>query len=373
MGREDSRSVSTACTDSMRASTFRESRVPDGVPLSGYELRTRAMEKPARRWSNRPHGSNWGDFGDDDELGRMNLITPELRRQAIAEAREGICFSLSLPLDFPGGTDVSFGTRLPPKLFSTAYNKGADDIPGCCDLSCDDGAVIYSQYSTQWDSFAHWGQLFDADGDGEPEQVYYNGYRAGEHIVAEEDGGPFARALGMENLAAAGAQGRGVLVDLNEHRGPIGYDALMKAIDSQGAEIRPGDFFCFHTGTDTLLLSMNRQPDVEQIHELASLDGSDARLLRWIDESGVAAICSDNTAIESINFAPLGDGRTNFSLLPVHELCLFKLGIHLGELWHLVELKQWLRMHGRSTFLLTAPPWRLPGSVGSPVNPIATV
>ena len=60
-------------------------------------------------------------------------------------------------------------------------------------------------------------------------------------------------------------------------------------------------------------------------------------------------------------------------VLPLHELCLFKLGIHLGELWYLSELARWLRAHQRSRFFLTAPPLRLPGAAGSPATPVATV
>ena len=56
-----------------------------------------------KRWRRRPEGSNWGDFGDDDQRGRLNLLTPEKVRQGVAEAREGIVFCLSLPLDCPGG------------------------------------------------------------------------------------------------------------------------------------------------------------------------------------------------------------------------------------------------------------------------------
>jgi hypothetical protein len=59
--------------------------------------------------------------------------------------------------------------------------------------------------------------------------------------------------------------------------------------------------------------------------------------------------------------------------LPLHEHCLFKLGVHLGEIWHLSELANWLRAHGRSRFLMTTPPLRLPGAVGSPATPVATV
>jgi hypothetical protein len=47
--------------------------------------------------------------------------------------------------------------------------------------------------------------------------------------------------------------------------------------------------------------------------------------------------------------------------------------VHLGELWHLSELADWLHAHGRTRFLLTAPPLRLPRAVGSPVTPVATV
>ena len=61
------------------------------------------------------------------------------------------------------------------------------------------------------------------------------------------------------------------------------------------------------------------------------------------------------------------------SILPLHHHCLFKLGIPLGELWYLQELAAWLQQNGRSRFMLTAPPLRLPGAVGSPVTPVATV
>ena len=41
--------------------------------------------------------------------------------------------------------------------------------------------------------------------------------------------------------------------------------------------------------------------------------------------------------------------------------------------WYLTELAAWLRESGRSRFLLTAPPLRMPGAAGSPVTPVATV
>ena len=65
------------------------------------------MAEPADtpRWTQRPPGSNWGDFGADDQCGRMNLLTPE-RGEAGQSPRssEGLTFCLSLPLDFPAAT-----------------------------------------------------------------------------------------------------------------------------------------------------------------------------------------------------------------------------------------------------------------------------
>ena len=65
-----------------------------------------------KRWTQRPPGSTWGDWGDDDELGRINLLTPEKVLQGVREVEAGISFCLSLPLDYPGGTALN-QRRLP--------------------------------------------------------------------------------------------------------------------------------------------------------------------------------------------------------------------------------------------------------------------
>ena len=90
--------------------------------------------------------------------------------------------------------------------------------------------------------------------------------------------------------------------------------------------------------------------------------------------AGIVAIAADNLAVE--RSSTLGaDPRLPHRgpALPLHEHCLVKLGIHLGELWYLTELAAWLRANQRSSFLLTAPPLRMPGAAGSPVTPVATV
>lgn len=56
------------------------------------------------RWKKRPEGSTWGDFGDDDQLGRLNLLTPENVRRGVAGVQESI---RSWPSHDTGGLCIS--------------------------------------------------------------------------------------------------------------------------------------------------------------------------------------------------------------------------------------------------------------------------
>ena len=335
----------------------------------------------ARRWIRRPEGSNWGEFGDDDELGRLNLLTPEKVRQGIAEVREGKTFCLSLPLDYPGGAGI-FPMRHGPEIEPTVLDgKNAFNLPPrppSSDILNDDVVRLCLQYSTQWDSLCHIGSNFDADGDGKAETVFYNGYRAGEHVVGGGQG-PHVGALklGIDKMAAKAIQGRAVLIDLKAHFGEalheVSYADLAAAMKKDKVVVEPGDMVCLYTGLADLILSMNKNPDAQKIvSSCAVLDGTDPKLLSWIRESGLSALIADNIAVESLKgmSGPPPDGATH---MPIHELCLFKLGVPLGELWHFGPLAAWLRAHKRSRFLLTAPPLYLPRAVGSPVTPVATV
>lgn len=345
------------------------------------------------RWTRRPEGSTWGDWGPDDQLGRANLLTREAVLRGVAEVREGRTFCLSLPLDYPGGSVLN-PRRTPPELRPTQRNGRPNmnyplrcDDPTALDIVCDDQVLLTLQYSTQWDSLAHVGQMFDVDGDGRPEDVYYNGFRANSDIVgpvAYRDDGfmtPLgahkgAQRLGVENMAAACMQGRGVMIDLEAHFGRTGklidYDDLKRVIDTDGIEIEPGDFVLFRTGFAQALLEMNKEPDVKTLFATTcSLDGRDVRLHQWVTECGAVALIADNYGVESVPPRPCMDDFC--AMLPLHAHCLFRLGCYLGEMWYLTELADWLRANKRSRFLLTAPPLRLPGAVGSPATPVATV
>jgi len=323
----------------------------------------------------------------------MNTVTREKVLQGIAEVKEGRTFILSLPLDYPGG-QVLNPRRAPPRLAATQrdgkqfFARPLDEFnPNLTDVICDDQVLMALQYSTQWDSFAHVGGRFDADGDGKAELVFYNGFRAGEDIVPaspknaegwERFEGSEAKALGIQLLAEHGAQGRGVLVNLNFHfqrqRKAIGYDDWMRVLEKDKVVVEKGDMLCVYTGFADVLLEMKKKPDPKLVNETCTgLNGRDEKLLQWISDSGLACIIADNYAVELIQTALTDPLPKKQPWLPLHEHCLFKNGIHLGEMFYLTELARWLREHKRNRFLLTAPPLRLPGAVGSPSSAIATV
>ncbi len=343
-----------------------------------------------KRWTRRPEGSTWGDWGEDDQLGRLNLLTPQKVLQGVAEVKEGRSFCLSLPLDLPGG-NVLNPRRLPPVLSPTGDQNGwrFNFLTGKLDarhtdVVSDDRVILTLQYSSQWDTLAHVGGLFDADGDGKPEAVYYNGFRAGTDVVGpQQDAGAdgcghmcYAHKLGVENMAEKPIQGRGVLVDLEKHLGRdhrlVDYEQFMRILDADRVVVETGDMLLLHTGFATMLVEMNGKPDPKKVHAMcAALDGRDQRLLQWITDSGIVSLIADNYGVEAVPARDAGTGEQ--PALPLHHHCLFKLGINLGEMWYLHDLAMWLRANNRSRFLLTAPPLRLPGAVGSPANAIATV
>jgi kynurenine formamidase len=342
------------------------------------------------RWRHRPAGSTWGDFGPDDQIGRLNLLTPEKVKQGLAEVHDGLSFCLSLPLNYPGESKLNL-RRHPPQLKPTNLrgkpflNFPLNELdPRNTDIICDDQVLMCLQYSTQWDSFAHVGSWFDADGDGKPEMVYYNGYRAHQHIKGPSDylffgdpcdGPSCAEALGIENFAVKAIQGRAVLIDLHKHFGDqrklIDAATLQRVLEADKVRVERGDIVLLHTGFSTLIMGMQLKPDMDVLNTACpALDGRDDALLNWITESGVVALCADNYAVEHY---PAREQNGQRPALPLHQHCLFKLGVPLGELWWLNDLAAHLRTAGRSRCLLTAPPLRLPGAVGSPTTPVATV
>ena len=152
--------------------------------------------------------------------------------------------------------------------------------------------------------------------------VFYNGYRAGEDIVGPmdyRDGGAVERGehvgalqLSIENMAAHGMQGRGVMIDLEHHFGRgekfVGYDELMRIMEADKVVVEAGDIVCFRTGFDRVILGMNKKPDPRCSHANPVRRRSTAATSGCCTGSpnrGVVALIADNYAVEAIAVAAL--------------------------------------------------------------------
>lgn len=343
--------------------------------------------------------SNWGLFGHDDTRGLLNCITPDTVLSATSCIRTGEAIPLSLPLTLPGGSAVN-ANRHPPVIRPNL--RGASTINALSDISLtherardilsDEVWIIYPQYSTQWDSFAHVGRKETGE-DGSPvSPIFYNGFTPedGMTIPTElseagisSDSCDLAKStvnygpLGVHNLAEKPIIGRAVLIDLERHLGPssgkVGWPQLSKIIEEDGITISKGDVILINTGMSRILLERNGRISADELSSLnTGLDGNDIEIHRWLASSGAVAIAADNAAVE---YYVAGDAPAHGSqaVLPLHELCLVRLGMPIGELWELSVLADKLRTDRLSDLFLVAPSLNMPGASGSPLTPVAII
>ena len=99
----------------------------------------------------------------------------------------------------------------------------------------------------------------------------------------------------------------------------------------------------------------------------AGLEHSES-MVRYLWDSHVAAVVSDNPAVEVWPPDPLESGDPFRSL---HPILIGLLGMAIGELWWLADLVADCRMDGVSTMLVTSAPLHVTGGISSPPNALA--
>ncbi|HEY2054634.1 MAG TPA: cyclase family protein [Solirubrobacterales bacterium] len=292
--------------------------------------------------------SNWGRWGDEDERGTLNFITPRLVQAAGETIRTGRVFELSIPIGrggVPWGGVINRVDPLHLMSFVPTVGETTDAMFGS-----DDYIVMSLQASTQWDGFAHIGY----------DDYFYNGVHASE-LTWEG-----ARRNGIDKTLP-GMVGRGVLIDFARLHGvdwleggyEIGPDEIEAAEKEQGVRVGTGDAFIFRTG-------WRRKALIEGWDGwLQTEPGLTADCAAWLRDREVAAVASDNHAVE---VTPVPGPPP---ALPLHAVLIRDMGMPLGEIFDLEELAADCGADGRWEFLFSAPPLRVPGAVGSPVSPIA--
>ncbi len=300
----------------------------------------------------------WGVWGEDDQLGTLNNITPEAVREAAALVKRGARFNLDLPLHVPYGMAKEKAHR-----FRTAPNHTINAITGTGSLPARDDLLdsFYLQSSSQWDGLTHI---------GDPLHGFYNGVQP-EQIT----NGPDSRN-GIENMAEFGIAGRAVLADLSRHFANIGRDwhpnrqqvvtpeEVEACLSAQGSPLRPGDILLVRYGWLEMFLSA---PDTEardavlRPWSFSGLSGGE-EMWAFLWENRLAAVASDSVVTE---VWPLVEGK------PSLHLAIARLGLTIGELFDLEALAEDSAATGEYTAFLTSSPLNLRGGVGSPPNAMA--
>ncbi len=297
---------------------------------------------------------NWGRWGDDDQLGTLNLVTPEVVAAAAALVRHGRTIPLGVPLEEDGVQAGFVPGRDNPVRGMHAVNEGIDpDGDPDSFHTSDDHVTMGLQAGTHWDGLGH----VSYSG------VMYNGYEAS---TITEAG---ASKCGIQHLRSVCS--RGVLLDVARAKGvdvldcpyAITGDDLDEAAALGGVEVRSGDIVLVRTGRMSIY---HRDGGLAYCLGPAG-DGSNAGLslssAAWLYDHDVAAVANDTLAFEVY--------PSEADMLAVHLLHLVDMGLTQGQNWDLEALSEDCAGDGVYEFFLSATPEPFVGGVGSPVAPVA--
>ena len=301
------------------------------------------------RTDGQPPGTAWGVFGTDDEVGTLNLVTRERMLAARELVVTGEVHSLNWRVDLPS---PSPWRPTPVRTQVGQAGVGRDDYL----------TPFYLQYSSQWDGLRH---IESPDG-------FYNG------VSAAQVDDPSSATLGIDVWARRGIAGCGVLLDVARRCEQLGEpidptrdfaitpDLLDDTARHQGVEIQTGDILLVRTGWAGWYASLAPesreaayQPESAQ-PGLASTEATAA----WLWDRHVAAIASDNSALET---SPLDMRPGQF----LHIRLIAGFGMPIGEHFWLDDLAVACAADSRWRFLFTSAPLHVVGGVGSPPNALA--
>ncbi|MDE0082053.1 MAG: cyclase family protein [Gammaproteobacteria bacterium] len=277
--------------------------------------------------------SNWGRWGEDDEIGALNLITPEKRLEAVALVREGLTLSLAVDANTVPAVD-----NADPYEFEM-LGIGADRI----------SVAYHGMAHTHIDAMAHW----------EDDGTFYNGYTPDPDAVLERG----HERNSVHNLKD-GILTRGVLIDIPRLKGlpylgpttPVYIEDIEAWEERTGVRVSAGDALFIRTG-----VWARREAEGPWLRgRRGESPGLHPSVIPWLRERDIAILGTDRSYVAPSNIPGAA-----------HDFALLYLGVHMLDNCDLGALAEAAAERGRWEFLLMAAPLPIPGATGSPLNPIA--
>ncbi|KAL2783610.1 hypothetical protein BJX66DRAFT_330521 [Aspergillus keveii] len=315
-----------------------------------------------------PPFSAWGLWGDEDNIGTLNWLSPEVVREAASEIKEGKRFSLNWAIHKPitpgfGRHACTFTHKISPPAHISASQRHINQGPQL---------AFNTQRSSQWDGLRHFAYQKD--------QLFYN------NVTLREIMNGKAKRLGLNHWhTAGGIAGRGILIDYALYAEEQGHssdatrdlrisfeqfeDCLRWQNESSTSplEIRQGDIILLRTGfmRDYSKLSeeQERKIGTETPPRTPGM-AQDTRLLKWLWDHSIAAVGGDSPSWEC--FPPVDPNGFLF-----HEALIAGWGCPIAEYLWLEDLSKQCNTSRRWSFFVSSSPLNVEGGVGSPANMMA--
>jgi kynurenine formamidase len=282
--------------------------------------------------------TNWGRWGPEDEIGVLNLLTPEVVLKAFSLVKKGQVYSLAVPLERDGPQSPAFHKTWRVSHFVPRKDPNLHII--------DDVVTMETHSGTHIDALGHvWA-----------EGRFYNNF-------SDE----YASSRGIERTGIENVRhmvGRGIMLDIPAYRGvahlgpneEVTVADLDGAASAQGIALEPGDVVLIRTGWYQVF-------GQDRALWETTFPGPDDSIIPWLKEHDVCAIGADQPSCELRHPADQGGG------LPLHRYALRDLGVYILENLDLEVLSR----DKVYEFLFIGAPLRLTHATGSPWNPLAVV
>jgi kynurenine formamidase len=289
-------------------------------------------------------------FGAEDEIGMLNLLTPDSMREIVARADAG--HTLDLSVDYFLGMPSYTAAGQPPyqiSMTNTPHGTALDNSTGFGEQNelvgySGDAISMYTHCGTHIDTLNHFGYY----------GKIWNGFDADSY-------------LGARHWLCAGAEkqppiiARGVLLDiaglhdvdvLPQSYG-IGRKDLEDAARRQNVELRPGDVVMVRSGQ----MSLWGDPEAYIKNE----SGVNREGAEFLARSGAIVVGADNLSFEQIPSTEDGNW------LPVHTYLFGEAGVTIMEVVNLEPLAQ----DEIYEFCFIGAALKLRGATGAPIRPMA--
>ncbi|RYO99964.1 hypothetical protein DL763_001095 [Monosporascus cannonballus] len=300
-----------------------------------------------------PQGCAWGFFDKDgkkDVYGCLNLLTPDVVKEAYKEARDGVSFSLNYPMDFIR----MYSPRQPTEHKVITWRE---DLKMGDALVLDDAVSFNTQSSTQWDSLLHFGH--------QASDCFYHGTKVTKEQLMRD-----SRTYDPEKTLPTldhwhdrgGLVGRGILLDYRAYAQAKGIEytpfsrhvittADLEAVAAhQGTEFRQGDILFVRSGFDEDLAPLDGEQQNEKMTQggwgAIGIEGTEATA-KWFWNKHFSAVAGDMLGFEV--YPPVNsEGKPDQGAhLVLHQWFLAMFGLPIGEHFKLNELAEYCAKAGR--------------------------